>query len=59
MKTEYEVVIGATHNLDVFKSDVEAYLNDGWKLSGGITLNASKNSTSAKLYQAIYREVEE
>ena len=59
MKIEYDVVTGATHNIDVFKSDVETHLNDGWKLSGGITINSSKNSTSAKLYQAIYRETEE
>jgi hypothetical protein len=59
MKIEYEVVTGATHNIDVFKGDVETYLNDGWKLSGGITINSSKNTNSAKLYQAIYREVEE
>ena len=53
MKFEYEVVIGATHNIDVFKGDVETYLNDGWKLSGGININSSKNTNSAKLSRRI------
>ncbi len=59
MRTEYHVVTGATHNFEAFKSEVESYLNDGWKLSGGVAINSSKNTTSLKLYQAIYREVEE
>lgn len=54
----YKIVHGTLDHLDVFTKRIEAFINDGWFLVGGVSSTLSERHSSFLLTQALAKATE-